>query len=710
MTDPKTQSLQQKLAEARQEIRRLESVLVRQRAQGEAVAQEHQQMLHSRSWRVTAPLRWLVSRLRGGKARPAADTEGQAAPLAGGVASLPATLVRLPGDDLESANASCRLLHLEPRLEGVLPAAARAVLDGTAALSDSLYLGDRENPPAIGFIGSRELAAELAFDARVVPLEEQNWGARLVPGAMQFLLLETIWHVGQWQWRYALAEPGGQATLRALLARCREIGLPVVVWFRESPGNLDAFAWLAGEADLCCAADPEIAARLRKDFPAANVEFLPPAIQPRLHNPLRSHRLLEAGDALRGRVVFDGWWDLQNGLAGLDALKAQGLLVVESRWDFSNVRLADSSDFASHVLGCLDPEEKLTLSRLQGAEVFASTPLAGAWASAQGMARAAAAGSLVASLDGATPWLPELALPEAANGEGPLAALARLRADPLAAGRWRHTTWRALMRAHTIAHRLQFMAERVGAGAGFLSAETPRIACLLVTMRPERLEACLERFRQDRYPARELVVVVHDDSADLAACRALVREGEPIRIFRIGRSRSLGACLNFAAAQTDAPYWTKMDDDDLYGPNYLTDMMLYRHLGRFEVFGKPPVFNYLENGDALLWDREWARHVHLLHEAASASSALVAGGTLGGHRRVLEAVPFSERRRGGSDSDFIRRCYVAGLDVLAMDGFNFVRCRSARPGFHTWSLDEAEARRRSTVVGTIADVGTAAYC
>src|SRR5690606_38652767 len=238
--------------------------------------------------------------------------------------------------------------------------------------------------------------------------------------------------------------------------------------------------------------------------------------------------------------------------------------------------------------------------------------------------------------------------------------------DPLQGARWRHLAWRSLASRHTVAHRLQRISDLLGASVRFLP-EAERIAVLLATMRPDRLESCIEQFRNDAYPAKELIVVIHCDNIDMRPYRSLVRDGEPIRILQAGSSRSLGACLNYAAAQTDAPYWTKMDDDDLYGPNYLTDMMLYRHLGRFEVFGKPPVFNYLANGDALLWDREWARHVHLLHEAASASSALVAGGTLGGHRRVLEAVPFSERRRGGSDSDFIRRCYVAGLDVLAMD-------------------------------------------
>src|SRR5690606_33277004 len=132
--------------------------------------------------------------------------------------------------------------------------------------------------------------------------------------------------------------------------------------------------------------------------------------------------------------------------------------------------------------------------------------------------------------------------------------------DPLARTRWSHLAWRALLSRHTIAHRLQAMADTLGAGGAFLPPDE-RIAALLVTMRPELLQGCIERFRNDAYVAKELVVVVHGDNVDLGRCRSLVREGEPIRILQAGTSRSLGACLNFAASQTDAPYWTKVDDD-----------------------------------------------------------------------------------------------------------------------------------------------------
>ncbi len=707
MEQPKSQVLSKQLADIRRDVQRLESALAAEKAGNIALIREREGILRSRSWRLTAPLRWLMSRLQRQPSEQAVPSPVSAEPSPGSddertsLVGLPPSLLRPQADSLEASNATCRLLNLFPGLEGIVSEDARCELDGGVPESGSEYLGWRNDPPVIGFIGSAELRTELAFDARVIALDEDNWPAALVPGAMRFLIVETVWHVGHRHWRYALTGEGDQSGFRRLLDRCREMSLPVVVWFRETPSNYEHFAWLAEQADLVCAADADVAARLRRDFPRRRTEYLPPAIQPALHNPLRSYGLMEAADALRDRIVFDGWWDLQNGLAELPRLhelKTHGLLIAESEWEFGRVRLADCREFMDFTIGCLGRQEKLVLSRLQGAEVFAAAPLAGAWRSALGMARSAAGGGVVARLDGGEPWLPELQLPGGAENADPSDALLALMANPLARTRWNHLAWRGLMSAHTIAHRLQHMADRLSVKADFVPPN-PRIACLLVTMRPDRLRSCIERFRNDIYPHKELVVVIHGDAVDLAQYRGLVHEGEAIRFFQLGKSRSLGACLNFAAAQTDAPYWTKVDDDDLYGSNYLSDIMLYQRIGKFEVFGKPPTFNYLERGDELLWDPEWARHANLIHDAANARAALVAGGTLGGHRRVLDAVPFSERRRGGSDSDFIRRCYEAGLDVLSMDGFNFVRFRSAQDGFHTWNVDEDEFRLRATHVG-----------
>jgi hypothetical protein len=89
-------------------------------------------------------------------------------------------------------------------------------------------------------------------------------------------------------WRYPLVEDAADHNLiRALLEHCRKIGLPVVLWFRETPGNYGRFSWLCGLADVTYVADPSLLESVRTEHPGARAEYLPPAIQPRVNNPLR---------------------------------------------------------------------------------------------------------------------------------------------------------------------------------------------------------------------------------------------------------------------------------------------------------------------------------------------------------------------------------------------------------------------------------------
>ena len=683
--------------ELRGRVRGLEAELAAVSTRCETVAAERDALLQSRSWKVTAPIRWLSERLKGVRPpempAPLHETDGPAPPAEGGEPVLPPWMCWEQSDSLEALNASCRILRLP---------ADEALPDSIRCPTGEVVAPRTREPRAIGYIGGRELLEELAFDTRIECIDPANAETVVTPERMLYLLVETSWRPDGATAAYPLLDTSeNRERFRPLAEHCRRMGVPIVLWIREVPGNLDRFTWLVEHADAVYAADQELLAALSTRFPDLCAQWLPPAIQPRLHHPVRSLDLLDYRKVLGDRILFDGWWDLQGALPELDALRAgrdSGLLVCESEWDFTNVRLGDCAEFQQQVVGCLDAREKRLLDRTVGGEVFARRPLSGPWRVATRMMRAAAGGSLVAWVDGGEP--PQFLA--GSHAEGAFAGLATLLAEPLVAAQLRHRAWRALMESHTYAHRLQRIADDLSIPANFLPVR-PRVACLLVTMRPDLLPGCIERFRRDRYPEKELVVVVNDDQADVASLRRTLA-GDNVSIHAAARNRSLGACLNFAATRTDAPYWTKMDDDDMYGPGYLTDVMHYQTVGDFEMFGKPPMFNYLESSDALMWDPIWGDLQNVVHDAARSASALVAGGTIGGRTRVLDRVEFSEKRRGGSDSDFIRRCYEAGIDVLAMDGFNFVRFRSAQEGFHTWQVSDEEIGSRSRRVGGIADV------
>ena len=674
------------------------------------------QVLTSTSWRITAPLRRLRTLI--GAPPPLAEiatplvSKGEAAADQVWDSVLPrstsARMLLASAEQAAKTNHPCRLLGLEHSMQGLVSDA----LLTCAAPEDrgaTLYFGRAANPPSIAFLGSDELATELAHDVRVAQLRQDGWREQLNVAPFAFLLLEPVWHVGNREWRNALAADGRQRDLvEELLSHCREKGLPTVLWFRGDAATAGHFNWLLDHVDAAYAMD-EAAAVALQGGGRRPVEVLAPAIQPALHNPLRSWEHLAEAD-WRQRVLYDGWFDLQEGAAEeplLKALQDEHLLVAESEWEFGGVRLDDMPSFKRNAIGCVDLLGKLAVSRMVGGEVFRRSPLIPDWRRRVMMLRSMACGSLVADLSGDEWRVGELPL-----REGPEELARRIPAllsDRLTRDRLVHSAFREVFSHHCLSDRLNRISADLGLPLHF-GPPPASVACLLVTMRPQLLAGCLERFRADVYPHKELVVVLHGYEASLQEARALIMPGERISIYQLGREHSLGSCLNFAAAQTDAEYWAKVDDDDLYGPDYLSDVMLYRRAFDFPLAGKTAAFIYNEADQEVRWDPRYAAGRSLqLRRAGQGERIHIAGGTLVGKSSVLADVPFSVTRRRGSDTEFLRRADAAGLPFVSLDYFNFALFRSGAEGFHTWNADLEQMKQRTRSVALGPAARTAAF-
>ena len=694
------------LRDAQRRIQDLELALEQSRRLNESYLQALGRVTASLPWRLSAPARataaWLrtLRRKHVGDEAPAAIVAGEIVDDQSPVGQLLAVLPpeALLDDSAAATGAnSCQLMDLSGPMRSMLGDRCEKLLSLEAADADTVQMEGRRSPARIAFLGSSALMRELAFESDITPLHEHAWWDQLSPDRFDLLLVETVWHVDNREWRYFLTVDGnGRPLLQRMLGRCHDLGIPIVLWYRESDANYSHFAWLADHANAIYSVEESTATRFAADYPDRKVGWLPPAVQPVLHNPVLPAALAKAARAKGSRVLLDGWASLAN---RSDANKHHllsgipGLLVAESRWDVSRNTLREHRrEHRGNILGCLGAVDRLAISRLVGAELFEDDSSRPNWRGHSLQLQAAAGGALPVG-------------PAASLNAGPGSYLI---SDPIERSRQSHRLFRTVFSGHCIAHRLQRIADDLRLPLDFLGA-APDIACLLVTMRPQLVPDCIERFRRDIYPHKELIIVVHQQRADLDSLRSHIRGGERVRIFKFGEDQILGACLNFAFAQTAAPYWCKMDDDDFYGPHYLSDFMLYRRAVDFDVAGKPMAFTLLDEPDELRWDRRWAERANLLKTGSDVANTGVAGATLMGHRRVLEATPFPERRRRGTDSEFLRVCHEHGWNLLSTDPFNFVRYRTEQDEFHTWQLGHDAIRERTVMVGSRAEMARIAF-
>jgi glycosyltransferase involved in cell wall biosynthesis len=210
-----------------------------------------------------------------------------------------------------------------------------------------------------------------------------------------------------------------------------------------------------------------------------------------------------------------------------------------------------------------------------------------------------------------------------------------------------------------------------------VSPLTDRVAIVCVSSRPHFLGAVVGAVAHQTHGARELVLVTNADGYDHvdidSALAPLAGVVSRVTVLRRPSDQTLGACLNDALDATDARFVAKFDDDDLYGPEYLSDAMRAHAFAGSAIVGKHTYYAYLA-GD----DRTVLRFP--THEFSYSST--LAGGTLVIDRERTGDLRFADISLG-EDRAFIGACHRRGLSTFSADRFNFVQVRSTD---NTWRV------------------------
>ena len=223
---------------------------------------------------------------------------------------------------------------------------------------------------------------------------------------------------------------------------------------------------------------------------------------------------------------------------------------------------------------------------------------------------------------------------------------------------WRHSTWARARRA----------GER----------EFPRVSILLATRRPGFLPWALANLARQTYPNRELVLGLHGDDFPGVEARLAEFPG-PARVVRAPRDQPLGAVLNALAEAARGPLLAKMDDDDLYGPDHLRDLVLAREYSGAALVGKWLEFLYLAHSDATI---QW-RH----GESERFQTTTLSGPTLLLSRADLDRAGGFRPLPRGVDPALAEDVVRGGGRIYRTHGAGFLMIRHGQG--HTWDTGSA---------------------
>ena len=232
---------------------------------------------------------------------------------------------------------------------------------------------------------------------------------------------------------------------------------------------------------------------------------------------------------------------------------------------------------------------------------------------------------------------------------------------------------RAALREHSLGSRARQVGERALADPPRL----PLVSILLVTRRPELLERALSAVRRQSYPRLELILGLHGEGFGAVASGA-AGPTTPMRVLQLDAAWTLGSALNAATEAARGTLLTKMDDDDLYGPDHVWDLVLAREYSQAPLVGKGGEFVYLAASN---------KTIRRMSGGGERYGTTIAGGALMIARHELDRIGGWRRVPRHVDQALLNDVAQAGSKVYRTHPYGFLLVRHGRR--HTWVMDDA---------------------
>lgn len=535
--------------------------------------------------------------------------------------------------------------------------------------------------------------ASWGSDLKLFRLVRNRWKAQIDGSNSQFALLESCWNGNGGSWEYAFTSPGlKHANAQALIeviAHLRRRNMRIAFWNKEDPMHYDRFLPIARQADVIFTTDAAKVSDYRRDLPSARIEVLPFAAQPRLCNPAERSRIDQEPLCFAGSYYSEGH----------DARKCQMEALLPAIIEFRGAiydrmsgieggRYRYPPQYRPFIRPAVPFSEMVKLYRSFKVFLNVNTIPDSPTMMSRRVYELLASGTPVVSS-------PSEALERTFGGIVQFAssrsqaidAVGKLIDDTPFRNRIAHLGYREVMRNHTYRKRLDTLLPAMGISH---TAVTTLISVILCTMRPHMIDRIIENVTRQSYERIEVIIIAqgfsHQHKERLAnAISARRRNIERVEIVVDDSARTLGERFNHGVELSRGAYISKMDDDDLYFENYLSDMLLPFSFGDYGLVGKKEVFMYLEGSSKLV-----RRYPGMQHR----TTEFVAGPTFVARRETFLATPFPLVNQG-EDSAFLEKVKAAGHQIYACDPYNFIQWRHLKVDAHTWKADDASFLKSS---------------
>lgn len=202
------------------------------------------------------------------------------------------------------------------------------------------------------------------------------------------------------------------------------------------------------------------------------------------------------------------------------------------------------------------------------------------------------------------------------------------------------------------------------------------VSIIAPTCKPEYINNIFMNYGRLHYTEKELIIILNNNKLSLQEYKRKAEQFKNVRVFQLDESCTLGQCLNFGIEKSIYDYISKMDDDDYYGSNYLTDLMNVFKYTKAKVTGKLTYLVYFEYNNTLGIMCKNYEHRYV---------PSVAGGTIVAKKEVFDKIKFQDYN-SGIDTKFLKDCRKLKIPIYSSDKYNYVLMRHINLKNHTWKI------------------------
>lgn len=213
------------------------------------------------------------------------------------------------------------------------------------------------------------------------------------------------------------------------------------------------------------------------------------------------------------------------------------------------------------------------------------------------------------------------------------------------------------------------------------------ISVITCTNRPLFMERLFANYSSQNYNNKELIIILNNNNMDKKKYQKKANYDKHIKIFQLDENVDYASCKKFAFNHANCNYIAFFDDDDYYGPNYLSHSISTFNTIDCDIVGKRTFFVYFENLKTLALCSKNHENRYVDHVADSSMIF---------KRQLLEKLEFPNDPY--PDTEFQRKCYNYGFKIYSTNKSNYVYHRHSSINKHVWKISNDDFLKQCEVV------------